>query len=457
MHRIIFILTVCWLFIPNFSIADTHNAVNATVTAVQSAIDASESGDTVTVPPGNETWLTTLNIPSNKKITLQGAGIGVTTITANTPRSEIIDINESGASVTGFTFIDGHISINGKNWRIHHNRFYYAGVASGTVYEAIVIIGDTLGFTENVKGLVDNNQFHNMRVVTSGGPALMANEVWGRPLGLGTDDAVYVEDNVFTYELCTTIQAMDANYGGSYVFRYNTVQDASVMAHAVQANNRATRKWEVYGNVFWASGQAWVPGFMRAGTGVWFDNALVGGTGTGAGKWSLPEIIMDEQRSCEASWDTYRCGDCDGGSSWDGNDVGESGYPCRDQIGRSTDVIAIAYDSDPGAAQAQELVPVYAWNNFIYPTDTDRINETNGVVVLLTVKSDICALAKAHILSGRDFVNNGTTPKPGYTPYIYPHPLRNQAQYGNTTIRGIGNGNTAISNIGNGTTSVSVY
>ncbi|MCL4278896.1 MAG: T9SS type A sorting domain-containing protein [Ignavibacteriaceae bacterium] len=31
---------------------------------------------------------------------------------------------------------------------------------------------------------------------------------------------------------------------------------------------------------------------------------------------------------------------------------------------------------------------------------------------------------KPHLLEGRDFINNGTTPKPGYTQFTYPHPLR---------------------------------
>jgi hypothetical protein len=28
-----------------------------------------------------------------------------------------------------------------------------------------------------------------------------------------------------------------------------------------------------------------------------------------------------------------------------------------------------------------------------------------------------------HVKQGRDFIDHGSTPKPGYKPYQYPHPL----------------------------------
>ena len=31
---------------------------------------------------------------------------------------------------------------------------------------------------------------------------------------------------------------------------------------------------------------------------------------------------------------------------------------------------------------------------------------------------------RPHLLEGRDFINNGTTSKPGYSPFTFPHPLR---------------------------------
>lgn len=422
------VLAISMVFISGADAA-IINSASCSQTHVQAAITSASTGDTVVVPACAATTWTVPNsytpavdIPTSKKITLQAAGIGNTTINIAT-NGILIRLNESGSRVTGFTFINGYIKVSGKNWRIDHNRFVHecTGGDDSTVWYAIQAISSTgLGYTESVKGLIDRNEFHNTRVVANGGPSVMANEAWGRPLELGTDEAVYVEDNNFTYDTCTIIQAMDANYGGAYVFRYNNVQDASIMAHAVQGANRAARKWEVYNNKFYAVGQGWTPGFIRAGTGVWFNNALVGGIGFGSGKWSEPSILLDERRSC-GSYETS--GQCDGSSPWDGNQAGQNGYPCRDQIGRSTDAVAISYTSYPDAAQAQTLDPTYSWNNYIYPTEADRIAKTKGVAVEFVVKRDICEAAKAHLVAGRDFVNNRATPKPGYTPYTYPHPL----------------------------------
>jgi hypothetical protein len=78
-----------------------------------------------------------------------------------------------------------------------------------------------------------------------------------------------------------------------------------------------------------------------------------------------------------------------------------SGYPCRDQVGRSTDF------SD-AEVHPQALEPLYVWNNTF-----------DGSPVVIE-SSDICDLSLEHVVEGRDFINDV---RPGYTPYVYPHPL----------------------------------
>jgi hypothetical protein len=78
-----------------------------------------------------------------------------------------------------------------------------------------------------------------------------------------------------------------------------------------------------------------------------------------------------------------------------------SGYPCRDQVGRSTDF------SDT-EVHPQALEPLYAWNNTF-----------DGSPVAIESR-DICDLSLEHVVEGRDFINGV---RPGYTPYVYPHPL----------------------------------
>jgi hypothetical protein len=181
------------------------------------------------------------------------------------------------------------------------------------------------------------------------------------------------------------------------VFRYNTVNDALVEAHSLQGNHRATRKWEIYNNTFNQVKQAmWVPMFIRGGTGVIFNNVV---TGT----WTNPNIAIDNVRSCESR---SVSGICNGSSSWDGNESDQAGYPCRDQIGRSTDQW-LWTSSNPYPPQA--LDPAYAWNNKHGSEDVVFYHHN-------------CDTNKSHIKVGRDIFTG--IQKPGYTPYTYPHPLR---------------------------------
>lgn len=100
-------------------------------------------------------------------------------------------------------------------------------------------------------------------------------------------------------------------------------------------------------------------------------------------------INRDTQCSVDATCSAITGGDtCT--TFFDGGLAGTSGYPCRDEIGR---------------AHNQVLTPVYAWNL------------SGGGVALAETCSSI-------LTSGVDFINNGTTAMPGYTPYTYPNPLQ---------------------------------
>jgi hypothetical protein len=59
----------------------------------------------------------------------------------------------------------------------------------------------------------------------------------------------------------------------------------------------------------------------------------------------------------------------------------------------------------------QALEPTYSWNNIYTPTGA-HVNITTGAGGFMLVQ-------------GRDYFNN--TPMPGYTPYVYPHPLVSSA------------------------------
>lgn len=443
--------------------AATIIAASCSQTDVQAAIDTACDGDTVVVPAGQATWESGVSISDDRNILLQGAGINLTIITRSSTGTAV-NMEQTSSRVTGFTFYEGRVQSNGgSGWRVDHCK-----IISNEGMVGVIVRGTIQGVHPD--GLVDHCIFQNARVVVQGSAAMLhegpqQHYLWAQELDLGIDEAVYVEDCTFTYTVFGN--CMDANYGGKYVFRYNTVNDVYLEAHSVQGENRATIKWEIYNNTINQIDRSmWTPFFLRGGTGVVFNNIL---TGT----WSSPSITVDNVRTFS---DVSGGGLCNGGSPWDGNepletggtgnhtgssgsltltdssqnwevnslvdiyvynladsskgqitantantvtailsggsendwDTGDhfkitNGYPSRDQIGRSTDEYMWT-DETPYPPQNHE--PAYSWNN-----------EHEGDDVNFSVHNN----CHVHIQPGRDYFDN--VQKPGYSPYTYPHPL----------------------------------
>jgi len=384
------IALLCGLFIGAPAHAVTIVALSCLREDVQAAIDAAMPGDTVAVPPGNSVWTAAVSIPTSTKIMLMGAGINGTKITMN-PAGTAVHLNHSESRLTGFRFNNGTAMVDGDGWRVDHCMFYadsfMVGVWARGVRE-----------DRHAKGLVDNCIFHNTRVLVYGWAGLLAHYQWAEPLELGTNNAVFIEDCEFT--LTQFGNVVDANYGGRYVFRYNSVTDAYLEAHSIQNSTRATRSWEIYGNVInQVLRDMWVPMFLRGGTGVVFDNTV---TGT----WSNPCIALDLRRAFDERVSGPPAGLCDGTSPWDGNTEPievHRGWPGRDQIGRGQDQW-LWTTGDPYPPQTSD--PAYFWNNKL---------GTNDLVP--SVVND----CETWIQEGRDYFVG--IPRPGYTPYTYPHPL----------------------------------
>jgi hypothetical protein len=372
---------------------------------VQQAIDSAGDGDTVLLPEGEAVWkppndLTPSVIIKEKAITLQGAGVGRTVITDGSPtawRSLALAIQGGGkpARVTGITFRKGTdarganaINVSGCNgWRVDHCRFDYNGVGG-----ALISYGDSFG-------LIDNCTIE--RAYTAVNIRGRGDESWMMPLALGTADAVYIED-------CTFIDVgpdgpTDGYDGARYVFRHNTVRQTDATKpiggighHGFDSGGlRSTFSCEVYGNTF--SGNGWLFGRSRGGTGVIFDNTVTGQVGFYLLVYYRSSDKDEIRRLC-SGWGPM----CDGSNPLDGNEE-PNGYPGRDQPGRSTDA---------GRTTPQLLEPVYEWNNTLNAEDAD-----------LQVQ-DLGGRSLEHIKEGRDFFND--TVRPGYKPHAYPHPLQRE-------------------------------
>jgi len=341
MKKILYIILIL-LFWTGTSFAVLGDCQYATVAA---AVAGASTGDTVELPTCTETWNTMLTIPSSTLINLKGQGSTSTVITIGnavstglmvlTPDSEgtalstritgIGFVSETGAT-TGWM-----IQIGGANWRIDNCKFTNN---TGRVLNSIS--ANATYISTPPKGLIDNNEFINGRIGGGSMPSYYtvfyrSNAIWADDT-IGDRNAVYVEDNTFTQPGSYANSAIDSNYAGRYVLRYNSISDVGIMAHSLQArNSRGTRRWEVYGNTFVETSGGWTPAFQRGGTGIYFDNEI---TGT----WSDKRISIDNVRSCgtPTTDNVSADGTCDGDNIIDGNSDA-TGWPCRDQIGRTND------------------------------------------------------------------------------------------------------------------------
>jgi hypothetical protein len=434
-----------WLATPSHA-ADI-NAASCAHSAVQAAINAAVNGDRVLVPAGNCTWTTTVIVPTGKGITLQGAGIDQTNITDQGASGQAIQINATAAAfvtLTGFTFIkdtdhpNGIISIAGPfedvAFRIHHIRILHAtagsrGIATVGVYGLIDHVTFDVTATS---GSIQNVSPSGTTSSTDGGFTS-----WQKPLSLGTNKAIYVEDSTFNYG-SPDEDAIDAYSGARFVIRHNTFNNAHIGFHGTDSGQmRSPVSFEIYNNTFTNNSPTkFRGGTIRGGTGVWHNNTY-GGTQswysitallyraspcTGTFSWNVSDgtawelgstnlsananrictVVGSPQRVkfCSGNRETLCVvdGDCGGqgtcSAHFDG--TGTGGYPARDQ---------------PGIGPGQVVNPIYAWNN------------SGGVTIDAWDAGCPNSFGIANYLqSGRDYINGSA--RPGYSPYTYPHPLQ---------------------------------
>lgn len=379
--RVLLLLAVSVPFLASSPVfAATRNASDCSTAAVQAAVNAASTGDTVQVPAGACSWTGGVTIPTGRDIILKGAGIDSTTI--NGPAGGIAVLIQYGSSrITGFTFGCGYVQVDGRGWRVDHNKFTCA-----TSQEGVYMRGNSK--TSSPKGLVDHNTFINQRILATDYPGTSLSELqgsnhWAVAPQLGTDEAMYVEDNTFLFT--QFFNAGDCNYSGRYVFRFNDVQDVYLEAHSVQGFNRACRKWEIYKNTIRQVNRSmYFMMYLRGGVGINFMNAATGTFGT------APNLTINNVRSCRDVGAPV--GRADGTAAWDGNASGLSGWLARDQIGA-------AQDTGPWTATAPpSQTPGAAY--FLLNT----INGSNmGVAVLAGEACPAGDLNSLHLQPNRDY------------------------------------------------------
>ena len=336
----------------------------------------------------------------------------------------------------------------------------------------------------SVLGVIDHNH-----VISSGGQrgAIVVEHPkwgggdhgdgsWADASHWGTDRFVFIEDNVFDGPPDGHMDATDATKGGRFVFRYNELTNAKVGAHGTDSSgrDRGGRAFEVYGNVATHSPD-W-PMFvrLRSGTALIHGNTVRGFNQLVALTNYRSTTNYRTWKSCDGSYGfdvndgiVYDSGTHNGlaGSvnltdttkNWQSNFWSRGGFSVRNTtrsrggyaISNTAHTIRIVgaqfgpkarfYPGDryqilrttlcmdaPGSGKGDLLSgndpapkvwphqvrdPVYVWENVH--------NDGEGAAAATSFGKN------PHIVEGRDYFND--IPKPGYAPFVYPHPLVSDA------------------------------
>jgi hypothetical protein len=366
--------------------------------------------------------------------------VGSTFLQDNLSSGAMINVTEDTSvhtTITGIHFAQGGSGGGGAN-EIHLNRNNPSGVA--------ILVHDNF-FESNQNDLVDGNtnrgvvwnnsfvfspfspgQYAAIRIKDPNNTALAYS--WNSASTMGAADNtgqgnLYFESN----DVHADGDFTDVDDNGRMVVRYNFLDNAGGSTHGADTSLIGMRHFEFYNNVgifqpnsdgTTANMNYWM--FVRGGTFVWFNNNLQAITSQDWG--SKPDItlmVMSLQRQ-----DNYPC--------WGSNSTSGQYYPAPRQIGfgyvtggGSITYPSLGYNRASTTTNATYYVggvyvgdsePVYIWGN----------NRTMNVSIANygSGSSDSCGGAvdssTNYIVSGRDYFN-GSTAKPGYSPYVYPHPL----------------------------------
>lgn len=285
---------------PNLTAASPGRTdVNACFTA------AATSGDTITVPAGSATWTTQLAW-SGKSVSVIGAGIGQTIITAADPNNNgagpcLLDwttTNAGRSRLSGFTFLQTSACNNGDDrisivriggvshqFRLDHVRFETTRTGGQTVTDDVRGVTDHSEFVYPV-GSPFGFHFTNVEHVGWNGLGGYGDQSWFAADSYGTADSYYFEDNLFDNQAGSNgLYCTNDSGGGRAVYRFNTWHECTFQTHGTESGGRrrGQRHTEHYRELFtWsiAAGQSCVICF-RGGSGKIFDiRATTSGVGS---------------------------------------------------------------------------------------------------------------------------------------------------------------------------------
>lgn len=411
--------------------AATVNAASCSQTAVQAAVNSANAGDTVIVPTGTCTWAG--NVSINKSLTIQGAGMDVTTLIGGSIFKFASDVDN--IRVTGFTF-DGNWAstsyqietaadaVGNQNFRIDHSKFKNRPYATGG--SAISVWGFSYG-------VIDHDQF-----IDACGETIQFNAdqnaafVRTPVVGGYTNGTLFIEDNQFTATSngigagrCGTANAnweniFDGGSGARVVIRHNTITSHPqlrwqkvIEAHGFEANYswptghaNGIGSVEIYDNTL-INNNTDLSNLvkLRGGTGIIYNNTIRQGPSCPSScQLSGGAILLTNYRSYVTPQ-----------GSESKTAINQEGYTdrCHSRAADETTLICEGCGGVYGACREQV-------NNLYIHGNVDETRSPQWQDAYPYIEVDSTGYTPQDIVLGANYFG---AQMPGYIPYSYPHPL----------------------------------
>jgi hypothetical protein len=293
------------------------------------------------------------------------------------PSSKGITLDGNGATINGQVVLNQNPDTSSRITRFHftkNNAVYTSGSKTSapfrvdnntfTVNAGGSILLEVYG---NAPGLIDHNSFNaptNSEMIHNYGMGAVDASGWSDDIIPGSPNAVYIEDNTFTNN--------GVSGNPAYFWGNSAVQSYYGARTVVRHNSLSMSHIDQHGT----------PGMIGARWWEIYENNF----------YIVPNGDQDKSMGIRAGSGVIFNNHKTGRTDYKGNIVlyeEDSGYPALYQIGRGKN---------------QTLDPAYVWGN-----DSS-----------MTVGS-----GSSNVQANRDFY---LTPRPGYAPYVYPHPLTGVVQ-----------------------------
>lgn len=346
-----------------------------------------------------------------------------TTIQSNAPSTTLITLAESDQGITSLSGIrfqhQPGFQTSGNN-AAHFVRIHHANNGQPVRVHDCMFVSYTYGsqiVTNSNRGVIWSNSFLSLPfsqghlAVHASAPALTNS--WTTPSTIGSADLtgksnIYIEDCDFH----AWLNATDFDDNVRTTMRHCLFNNAGFGTHGADSSNVGLRHFEVYNSEFirnnYSDGQTLNVNWyflIRGGTGVIADNILHAFSGSDYGSGDSVRLAL-----WNLQWNA-------GPNPFWGSNLEGVQYPAPRQIGRGY----IDGNGRDGTGRTNDKVtfvgdlePLYIWGN------------SGGYRIGISAFSPPLAgqdRIEDYVVAGRDYYHSGT-PRPGYSKYSYPHPLR---------------------------------